>query len=151
MRIGRPILRPSGPLGPSSLRRRLSACGAAPGLPCVARSCRRGCGVGRRASPGSRAPGSVWRTWVPFASTIRPYRDRVSPRACAYAPWWSRALPDVLPRFTSPTVDGYPVTVRPLVVIEPRGNDDYTQYTVHFRLQPVRNQRRQLADARIAG
>jgi len=50
-------------------------------------------------------------------------------------------LPDVLPRFTSPTVDGYPVTVRPLVVIEPRANDDYIQYTVHFRLQPVRNQR----------
>ena len=39
-----------------------------------------------------------------------------------------------VPRFTSPTVDGYRVTVRPLVVIEPRANDDYLQYTVHFRL-----------------
>src|SRR4051812_15581745 len=39
-----------------------------------------------------------------------------------------------LPRFTSPSVDGYRVTVRPLVVIEPRANDDFLQYTVHFRL-----------------
>jgi hypothetical protein len=39
-----------------------------------------------------------------------------------------------VPRFTSPTVDGYRVTARPLVVIEPRTNDDYLQYTVHFRL-----------------
>ena len=34
----------------------------------------------------------------------------------------------------APTVDGYRVTVRPLVVIEPRANDDYLEYTVHFRL-----------------
>jgi hypothetical protein len=39
-----------------------------------------------------------------------------------------------VPRLTSPTVDGYRVTVRPLVVIEPRANADYLQYTVHFRL-----------------
>jgi hypothetical protein len=39
-----------------------------------------------------------------------------------------------VPRFTSPTVDGYRVAVRPLVVIEPRANDDYLEYTVHFRL-----------------
>jgi hypothetical protein len=39
-----------------------------------------------------------------------------------------------VPRFTSPTVDGYRVTVGPLVVIEPRANDEYLQYTVHFRL-----------------
>jgi hypothetical protein len=54
------------------------------------------------------------------------------PRAPSVAPAAATRTP--VPRFTSPTVDGYRVTVRPLVVIEPRANDDYLEYTVHFRL-----------------
>jgi hypothetical protein len=53
-------------------------------------------------------------------------------RAPSVAPAAATRTP--VPRFTSPTVDGYRVTVRPLVVIEPRANAQYLQYTVHFRL-----------------
>jgi hypothetical protein len=70
-------------------------------------------------------------------------------RAPSVAPAAATRTP--VPRFTSPTVDGYRVTVRPLVVIEPRANDDYLQYTVHFRLNQALRPQRDGAGVKLSG
>jgi hypothetical protein len=60
-----------------------------------------------------------------------------------------------LPPFKSPTVDGLRVTVRPLVVIEPRANDDHLSYDVHFRLNrslaPESDPQRNRATVKLGG
>jgi hypothetical protein len=70
-----------------------------------------------------------------------------TPAAPSGAPSRPSAADTPAPRFASPTVDGYRVTVRPLVVIEPRSNPEYLFFDVHWRMN--RNLPRERARARV--